>query len=80
LTADEKKIIQHAADLAGRSMTDFVLESAKDAARRTIQEREALMLSVRESEAFVKAILNPPDPGPTLRNAARRYRKMMGIK
>jgi uncharacterized protein (DUF1778 family) len=80
LTANDKKIIQHAADLAGRSMTDFVLESAKDAARRTIEDRKALMLTVRESEDFVKALLNPPEPGPVLRKAVREYRKVMSFE
>jgi hypothetical protein len=34
-----------------------------------------LILTARETEAFAHAILNPPRPGFTLREAAREYRE-----
>src|SRR6266566_2476951 len=74
LDEDQKTLIQRAADLEGRTMTDFVLHSAKIAAEHTIQERAMLILSARDTEAFVNAILNPPEPGPVLRAAARTYK------
>ena len=40
-------------------MTDFVLSSVQEAARRAIEEHQRLDLSVRDSEAFVEALLNP---------------------
>ena len=55
-------------------MTDFVLHSAKVAAERTIQDRAIMVLSARDTEAFVNAILNPPAPGPVLRATARAYK------
>ena len=69
LDEDQKLLIQRAADLEGRTMTDFVLHSAKVAAERTIQERAMLILSARDTEAFVAAILKPVEPGPALRAA-----------
>jgi len=80
LTEDQKLLIQRAADLEGRSMTDFVLDSAKAAAERTIEKREVLVLTARDAEAFVNAILNPREPGPVLRKAVREYKKMMGLR
>src|ERR1700751_250581 len=74
LNEKQKILIQRAADLEGRSMTDFVLHSAETAAERTIEERAMLILSARETEAFVNAILSPAEPGPVLRAAARRYK------
>jgi uncharacterized protein (DUF1778 family) len=71
---DQKLLIQRAADLEGRTMTDFVLHSATAAAERTIQERAMMILSARDTEAFVAAILKPAEPGPALRAAARRYK------
>ena len=56
-------------------MTDFVLHSAEVAAERTIQDRSMLVLSARETEAFIEAILNPPPPGRVLKNAAKHYKK-----
>lgn len=74
LDEDQKTLIQRAADLEGRTLTDFVLHSAKIAAERTIQERAMVILSARDTATFVDAILNPPEPGRVLRAAARAYR------
>ena len=80
LKEDQKLLIQRAADLEGRTMTDFVLHSAEAAAERTLQERAMLILSARETETFVNAILNPAEPGSVLRDAVRRYRNQIGAK
>src|SRR5437899_2291502 len=74
LNEEQKILIQKAADLEGRTMTDFVLHSAEAAAERTIEERAMLILSARETESFVDAILHPAEPGPVLRAAARHYK------
>src|ERR1700723_3126459 len=74
LNEDQKTLIQRAADIEGRTMTDFVLHSAETAAERTIEERAMLISSARETETFVDAILHPARPGPVLRAAARHYK------
>jgi uncharacterized protein (DUF1778 family) len=78
LNEEQKILIQKAADLEGRTMTDFVLHSAETAAERTIEERAMLILTARETEAFVDAILRPAQPGPVLRAAARHYKNAIG--
>jgi len=75
LNEDQKLLIQRAADLEGRTMTDFVLHSAQAAAERTIENRAMLVLTARETKAFADAILNPARPGSVLRRAAREYRE-----
>jgi uncharacterized protein (DUF1778 family) len=80
LNGAQKLLIQRAADLAGRTMTDFVLRSAESAAERTIQERAMLNLTVRETATFVNAILKPAKPGRALRKAARQYKERMGAR
>jgi uncharacterized protein (DUF1778 family) len=78
LNEEQKVLLQKAADLQGRTMTDFVLHSAEAAAERTIEERAMLILSARETEAFVDAIFKPRAPGSVLRAAARHYRNTVG--
>ena len=78
VTAEQKALIEHAAALQGRSITDFVLTSVQDAARRAIEEHEIIALSLRDSQAFVEALLNPPEPSARLREAAARYKAVMG--
>ncbi|SNS30742.1 MULTISPECIES: DUF1778 domain-containing protein [unclassified Azospirillum] len=79
VTAEQKRLIEQAAALQGRSLTDFVLSSVQDAAKRTIEEHQRLELSLRDSEAFVEALLNPPAPNDRLRETVGRYRQAMGV-
>ena len=79
VTAAQKSLIEHAAALQGRTVTDFVLTSVQDAARRAIEEHQQLELSVRDSEAFVDALLNPKPVNDRLRETVRRYREATGV-
>jgi len=78
VTAAQKTLIEHAAALQGRTVTDFVLTSVQDAARRAIAEHQRLELSVRDSQAFVEALLNPKPVNDRLRDTVRRYRETAG--
>ena len=61
LPAEAKAIIQHAADISGRSLSDFVATSALEAAEETIRRHEVIVLSTRDSITLVEALLNPKD-------------------
>ena len=77
VTSEQKALIEHAAALQGRSITDFVLSSVQDAAKRTIEDYEVLRLSVADSRHVVEAFLNPRPPGPDLRDEVARYRAIV---
>jgi len=79
LTDTQKALLQHAADLTGRSLTEFVVSSAQEVAARTVREHEVLTLSDRDRRVFVRALLKPNPPNKRLRQAARRYRNITGI-
>jgi len=79
VTADQKSLIEHAAALQGRSVTDFVVSSLQEAAHRAIDEHQRLDLSVRDGQAFVKALLDPEPVNDRLRDTVRRYRDLKGI-
>jgi len=70
LTAEQKVLFQRAADLLGRSLTDFVISSAQSAAEETIRSHEVLELTARDAEIFFTALENPPPPNMRLRAAA----------
>jgi uncharacterized protein (DUF1778 family) len=78
VTADQKSLIERAAALQGRSVIDFVLTSVQDAARRAIEEHQRLDLSLRDSQAFVEALMNPAPVNDRLRETVRRYRVLEG--
>jgi uncharacterized protein (DUF1778 family) len=78
VTADQKALIQRAADLSGRSLTDFMVSSLQEAAEETIRAHEVIKLSPEDSILFVEALLNPQEPNENLRKAFREYRSFFG--
>jgi uncharacterized protein (DUF1778 family) len=78
LSEKQKSLFQRAADLTGRSLTDFVVSSAQEVAARTVREHEVLTLSGEDRRIFVEALLKPATPGKRLRQAARWYKSVAG--
>lgn len=78
VTTEQKALIAHAAALEGRSITDFVLASVHDAAKRAIAEHERIQLSVRDSRAFVEALLTPREPSRRMRDRVATYTALIG--
>ena len=76
IRAEDKRSLERAAELSGRTVTEFVVSSACEAARETIRRYEGMLLTdVRDREAFVTAMLTPAAPNERLRAAAARYRE-----
>ncbi len=59
-------------------MTAFVVDSAQEAATRTITEFEMLNVQDEARELFVNVVLNPPEPNEAARVAAQRYKEDVG--
>jgi uncharacterized protein (DUF1778 family) len=53
-------VVRRAAEIQGRSVSDFVVAAAQEAAHRTIEETHLIRLSVEDQERFVDLLLNPP--------------------
>jgi len=77
ITQAQKSLFKKAAELQGRTISDFIVQAASEAAIRAIQEHQVITLAAREQAVLIEALLNPPAPGSHLRSAARRYRKIM---
>ena len=78
ITPDQKALLERAAALRGRTLSEFVVSSAQETAARVVREQEVMALGARDSKAFVAALLKPSTPGSRLRRAARRYNKAIG--
>lgn len=79
LRPEDKALMQHAAELSGRKLSEFVVASAREAAVDTIRRHESVVLSdPRDQAAFAAALLSPPAPSRRLKAAARRYRALTG--
>lgn len=75
VTASDKQLFDHAAALAGSSVSSFMVTTLRAAARNVIEEHEKMRLSMRDRQAFVEAVLEDAEPNPALRAAARDYRE-----
>lgn len=73
VSSDSKSLFARAAELAGLSMTAFVIEAARDRAARLIAEHERLLLNNQARDVFMNALTNPPAPSDALRRAAQKY-------
>ena len=71
-------LFKRAAELQGRTMTDFVVSAAREAANKVIQETEIITLSIKDQECFVQALLNPVEPGSGLRKAFANRKRLFG--
>jgi uncharacterized protein (DUF1778 family) len=70
-----KALIERAAQLERRKLTDFCMTALTDAARRTIAEHERLVLSERDRVVFFDTLVNPPAPRDRLRRAFAEYKR-----
>lgn len=69
LDAISKQKLERAAAYVNKSLSEFVLGQALDAADEVIQEHETLRLTEADWAVFLDALENPPAPNERLRQA-----------
>jgi uncharacterized protein (DUF1778 family) len=77
ISTDLHSMLKRAAELQGRTMTDFVVEAVQAAALRAIEQAEVVRLSLADQECFAQALLSPPQPAPALQRAFVRRSKLL---
>ncbi len=70
-----KEMVERAARLERRSLTDFCLTALADAAREALARHETLELSARDRQAFFDALIHAPRPNARLRRAFKAERE-----
>jgi len=70
-------VVRRAAEIQGRSVSDFVVSAAQEAAQKTIADVEVLRLSREAQETFAALLLNPPPPTAALVKAFKRHRELV---
>jgi uncharacterized protein (DUF1778 family) len=78
VSRETKELWEKAAALQGRKVTEFVVNSAVEAAHRVLHEHQLADLTRRDRIAFVEALLNPPAPYAKLQKAAVRHAQVFG--
>ncbi|AOJ79239.1 hypothetical protein WK78_03130 [Burkholderia cepacia] len=70
-------MVKRAAEIQNRSLSDFIVSAARDAAQRAIEEAEILRLSMADQQRFVDALLSPPEPNDALKRAMARHEELV---
>lgn len=80
LTPEAKRTLNMAASAAGRSVSEFVLESALTRAEETLADRQHFGLDAEHWEAFIVALDAPPREIPELEKLMREPSVFEGRK
>jgi len=75
LDEETKYLIERAAMLSRRKVSDFCVTALLDTARRTIAEHDVLVLSDGERKAFFDALVHPPEPNERLQRAMDEHKQ-----
>lgn len=77
LPAAVHDLLKEAADLQGRTLSDFVVASAREAAERAIASHHEIRLTRTEQKRFAEALLDPPPVAPALRRAVKNRKRLL---
>lgn len=67
--ARTKQMVERAAELERRSLTDYCLTALAEAAQSTIARHETLVLSERDRRVFFDTLISPPKLSAKLKRA-----------
>jgi uncharacterized protein (DUF1778 family) len=70
-------VVKRAAEIQGRSVSDFVVAAAREAAQKTIEDMQIIRLSVKDQRMLAESILSPPEPASALRRAREAHRRLI---
>jgi uncharacterized protein (DUF1778 family) len=70
--------LKRAAEIQGRTLTDFVVSAAHEAACRAIAETDLVRVSMEDQQKLAEAIFQPPEPTEALQRAFRRRKALLG--
>jgi len=73
-------VVRRAAEIQGRSISDFVVAAAQEAATRAIEETDIIRLSLEGQRQLAHMLMNPPKANAALKRALRRHRELFGVE
>ncbi len=65
--------MQRAAKLRGMTLTGYLIATAGEDARRTVEETDVLRLTTKDQVRFAKVLIDPPAPNARLARAAKHH-------
>jgi len=76
VSSDLHALLKRAAEIEGRSLSDFVVTAARQAAEKTVVQADMIALSYEDQLRFAQALIDPPPLAPAMERAIDRYKRM----
>ena len=77
ISQDLHMTVKRAAEIQGRTVTDFVVHALQLAATSAIAQSDQLRLSVVDQETFANALIAPAKPNGALKRAFTKANKLL---
>ena len=80
ISPDLHAVVKRAAEIQGRTMTDFVIHALQSAASQAIEQADQVRLAVADQEAFAKALISPAKPNAALKRAFAKADRLLASR
>ena len=77
IAPDSLAVVRRAAELQGRSISDFLVAAALKDAHQTIEDAQIVRLSVDDQQRFAELLLNPPPLAPAMQRALKARKRLI---
>jgi uncharacterized protein (DUF1778 family) len=77
IAPDALLLVKRAAELQGRSVSDFVVDAAQAAAQQMIAETHIIRLAAEDQRRFVDLLLTPPPLTPAMERAREARERLI---
>ncbi len=77
ISHDLHVVVKRAAEIQGRTMTDFVAHALQAAAFQAIEQADHVRMSLADQEAFAKSLISPAKPNAALKRAFAKANKLL---
>ena len=77
IAPDALAVVRRAAELQGRSISDFLVAAALKDAHQTIEDAQIIRLSLDDQQRFADLLLNPPPLAPAMQRALTARRRLI---
>jgi uncharacterized protein (DUF1778 family) len=77
IAPDALAVVRRAAELQGRSVSDFLVAAALKDAQRTIEDAQIIRLSVEDQLRFADLLLNPPPLAQAMKRALKSRKRLV---
>ena len=69
-------MVKRAAEIEGRSVSDFVIDAAQQAARKTIEDTHVIRLAAEDQLKFAYMLIDPAPLSPAMERARAAHAQL----